>query len=147
MSSQSPENLPIVLSDDRHPDLLAALHSQQWVVACLCAAWCGTCSEFTDRFAQLATRFPALQFVWIDVEDQAAVVGDLDIDNFPTLLVQQNDVVSFFGTILPDMHLAERLLQSLLEQSPAALATQATGTPERCQWQQECNLRAMLEQA
>lgn len=147
MPSPRSENLPVVLSDDQHAHILAALRTQQCVVACLCAAWCGTCGEFRGRFAQLAARFPALQFVWIDVEDQAAVVGDLDIDNFPTLLIQQNDVVSFFGTILPDMHLAERLLQSILEQSTAALAAQAASTPERRQWQQECNLRTMLEQA
>ncbi len=147
MSSQPADHLPIVLSDECHEVILSALQAQQCVVACLCAAWCGTCDEFRDRFAQLARRFPALRFVWIDVEDQAAVVGDLDIDNFPTLLVQQDDVVNFFGTILPDLHLAERLLQSLLEQSPASLAAQATGSPERRQWQRECNLRTMLEQA
>ena len=96
---------------------------------------------------QLAQRFPQVQFVWIDIEDQAHVVGDLDVDNFPTLLIQHGDVVSFFGTVLPDSKLAERLLQSLLEQSPAALAAQATGSPERRQWQQECNLRLLLGQA
>lgn len=147
MPSQPSDHLPIVLSDEYHEVVLNALHTPQCVVACLCAAWCGTCGEFRERFTQLAARFPALQFVWIDVEDQAAVVGELDIDNFPTLLVQQQDIVNFFGTILPDMRLAERLLQSLLAQSPESLAAQASSNPERRQWQQDCNLRRMLEQA
>ena len=147
MPNQLPENMPLELTDDQHNKVLSALQSQQWVAACLCAAWCGTCGEFRERFTLLAQRFPAWQFVWIDVEDQAAVVGELDIDNFPTLLVQQQDGVHFFGTILPDLHLAERLLQSLQEQSPDALAAQTHSGTLRRQWQQECNLRLMLEQA
>ncbi len=147
MPSQPPENTPLVLTDDQHARVLSALRSPQWVVACLCAAWCGTCGEFRERFAQLAQRFPDWQFVWIDVEDQAAVVGELDIDNFPTLLVQRQDSVRFFGTILPDQHLAQRLLQSLQEQSPNAQAEQADSAPRQRQWPQECNLRLMLEQA
>ncbi|MEN9864911.1 MAG: hypothetical protein RL748_501 [Pseudomonadota bacterium] len=101
----------LTLSDDNRQQLIEALPADGWFVACLCAAWCGTCGEYRSRFEQLASQYPDLYFVWVDIEDQAAVVGDLDIDNFPTLLIQHGDTVSFFGTVLPDLALAQRLLQ------------------------------------
>jgi thioredoxin-like negative regulator of GroEL len=139
--------LPFTLDSDNYGQLLINLQSQRWVVACLCAAWCNTCGDFQAPFMQLATRFPEVQFVWIDIEDQANVVGDLDVENFPTLLIQQNELVNFFGTVLPDAKLTERLLQSLMTQSPEALTAQTTSSSERRQWQQDCNLRRLLEQA
>jgi thioredoxin 1 len=137
--------MPIItLTQDNRTQLSAMLGAQSWFVACLCAAWCTTCGEYQARFAQLASRFPDLVFVWIDIEDQADVVGDLDIDNFPTLLIQYGDVVSFFGPVLPELQLAERLLQAQFEQSPSSLLSQAKLNEERRQWQDECNLRQLL---
>jgi thioredoxin 1 len=125
----------------------AALAGGDWVVACLCAAWCGTCGSYRAAFDALAARHPDKHFVWIDIEDQADVVGDLDVDNFPTLLIQRHDVVAFFGTVLPDAQLAERLLLSQTAQSDAELATQAQASEERRTWQSECNLRTLLGNA
>ena len=121
-----------------------ALAAGDWIVACLCAAWCGTCGSYRAAFEQLAARHPDKHFVWIDIEDQADVVGDLDVDNFPTLLIQRHDVVAFFGTVLPDAALAERLLLAQMGQSEEELARQAAGSEERRMWQQECNLKALL---
>ncbi len=124
-----------------------ALAGQEWVVACLCAAWCGTCGSYRAAFEALAARHPQLHFVWVDIEDQADVVGDLDVDNFPTLLIQRHDVVAFFGTVLPDPALAERIIAAQVGSSDAELARLANSSDERRQWQQECNLRVLLEQA
>jgi thioredoxin 1 len=121
-----------------------ALAGGDWVVACLCAAWCGTCGSYRAAFEELAARHPDKHFVWIDIEDQADVVGDLDVDNFPTLLIQRNDVVAFFGTVLPDAKLAERLLLSQTAQTDEELARQAQASEERRTWQSECNLRTLL---
>ena len=55
-----------------------------WVV-CLCAEWCGLCRDYEAVFAQMAQRFPAFRFVWLDIEDQAELVGDMDVETFPTL--------------------------------------------------------------
>ncbi len=124
-----------------------ALDSGDWIVACLCAAWCGTCGSYRAAFEELAARHPAMHFVWIDIEDQADVVGDLDVDNFPTLLIQRRDVVAFFGTVLPDAKLAERLLAAQTAQSDEELARQARSSEERSTWQDECNLATLLGNA
>lgn len=124
-----------------------ALDSGDWIVACLCAQWCGTCGAYRAAFETLAARHPGVHFVWIDIEDQADVVGDLDVDNFPTLLIQRKDVVAFFGTMLPDPALAERLLQAQMAQDEAELARLANSSSERRQWQTECNLRTLLKNA
>ena len=124
-----------------------ALAGENWIVACLCAAWCGTCATYRATFEAMAARHPDKHFVWIDIEDQADVVGDLDVDNFPTLLIQRHDIVAFFGTVLPDPALAERLLQAQATQSEDELARQAGCSEERRAWQEECNLRALLRNA
>ena len=105
-----------IFSPQNRAELATALSSDQWVIA-----W--------------AQRSPEHHFVWIDIEDQADLVGDLDIDNFPTLLMQRGPTVSFFGTMLPDTRVAERLLQTHLAQTPAELATLAQSSAERRAWQ------------
>ena len=124
-----------------------ALNDGGWIVACLCAQWCGTCGSYRAVFEQLAQRHPGMHFVWIDIEDQADVVGDLDVDNFPTLLIQKNEVVAFFGTMLPDAKLAERLIASQVSQADEELARLALSSIERRRWQHECDLRTLLGNA
>ncbi|MFC5459033.1 thioredoxin family protein [Massilia niabensis] len=137
----------LTLESDTRDDITAAVDSGRWIVACLCAAWCGTCGSYRAAFDALAARHPDKTFVWIDVEDQADVVGDLDVDNFPTLLVQRDDTVAFFGTMLPDAAVADRLLQAQAELAPEELARLAGSNEERRGWQRDCNLRALLRNA
>jgi hypothetical protein len=137
----------LTLESDNHDQLSATFAEGGWVVACLCAAWCGTCTSWRAAFEALAGRHPDKAFVWIDIEDQADVVGDLDVENFPTLLIQRGDVVAFFGTTLPDAALADRLVQAQAAHTGAELATLAQSSAERRAWQRECNLRALLEKA
>lgn len=135
------------LDSQNRGTIAQALAGDDWIVACLCAQWCGTCGAYRAVFEDLAARHPGMHFVWIDIEDQADVVGDLDVDNFPTLLIQRHDVVAFFGTMLPDGALAERLLQAQTGQSDDDLARLAQSSEERRTWQQECNLRTLLNNA
>ena len=135
------------LDSDNRDSIAQALGGDRWIVACLCAAWCGTCASYRAAFDGLAARHPDKHFVWIDIEDQAEVVGDLDVDNFPTLLIQRHDMVTFFGTMLPDPALAERLIQAQVAQSDEDLALQARSSEERRLWQEQCNLRALLRRA
>ena len=52
--------------------------------------------------------------MWVDIEDDDELVGDLDIETFPTLLVgTTGQQVLFFGPILPSPELLERLLARL----------------------------------
>ncbi|MFA9216033.1 MAG: thioredoxin family protein [Sphingomonadaceae bacterium] len=134
----------LTLNPDNRADVAAAIAGDRWVVACLCAAWCGTCASYRAVFEELAARHPDKVFIWIDIEDHADVVGDLDVENFPTLLIQQHEQVAFFGTMLPDAAVAHRLLQAQSELSAADLAALATSSAERRQWQRDCNLRALL---
>jgi len=120
--------------------LADALRNDTWVVACLCAAWCGSCRDYETAFAAWAARYPEHHFVWIDIEDQADLIGDLDIDNFPTLLIERGATVAFFGPMEPDTRLAERLLLALREKSDSDLQREAISSPERRQWQDECAL-------
>jgi len=137
----------LTLENDNRDTLAAALDGGGWIVACLCAAWCGTCSSYRAGFDGLAARHPDKTFVWIDVEDQAAVVGDLDVENFPTLLVQRGDSVAFFGTMLPDPHVADRLIQAQQALTGDELARQSQSNDERRSWQRDCNLRVLLANA
>lgn len=94
----------------------SAHSSDDLLVACLCAGWCTTCEAFHPAFDALAQAHPGVRFAWIDIEDSADALeatpgGAPDIENFPTLLVSAPGGRGFFGTILPQAALVERLLQ------------------------------------
>lgn len=98
------------------------------LVACLCAAWCGACRDYRPTFDVLAARFaPVVQFAWIDVEDHADALGDLDIEDFPTLLIAAGETTLFLGPVTPQLQTAERLVRSALEGAlaPSADASHA----------------------
>jgi len=137
----------LTLEPDNRDQLATVLDGEGWVVACLCAAWCGTCSSYRAAFDALAARHPDKTFVWIDIEDQADVVGDLDVENFPTLLLQRRDMVAFFGTMLPDANVADRLVQAQAALPDEELARLAQSSEERRVWQRDANLRLLLNNA
>ena len=90
-------------------------------VACLCAAWCVACREYGATFAALAAQFGReADFAWIDIEDDADALGDLDIENFPTLLIADAAGARFFGPVMPQASSAERLIRGALEGGLAA---------------------------
>ena len=134
----------LILENNNRNQLAASLSNGKWVVACLCAASCGTCNDYQPGFLAWAEQHPDVVFAWIDIEDQADVVGDLDVENFPTLLIQRGDIVAFFGTVLPDLRLADRLLLAQIEKSDETLRNEAFSSAEHKTWQKECNLRALL---
>ena len=126
--------------------LSEALASGKWVVACLCAGWCDVCKQYRSGFDALATQYPQHQFVWIDIEDQSDLIGDLDVENFPTILMQRGDTVAFYGTMMPEPRQVARLLEAQLERSEEELSREASSSPQRHQWQTECNLRLRLDE-
>jgi thiol-disulfide isomerase/thioredoxin len=113
-----------------------------WLVACLCARWCDLCESYQQTFAELAARHPTVRFVWIDIEDQADLAGDMEVDNFPTLLIQHGDLVTFFGTLEPQLQVADGLIKATLRKSLAELQDEAGSSALRRAWQQDNNLRA-----
>ncbi|KVE33403.1 thioredoxin family protein [Burkholderia sp. TSV86] len=89
----------------RNPDTL--------FVACLCAEWCGTCREYQTTFDTLAAAHPEACFAWIDIETHADRLDELDVENFPTLLIEDASAVRFFGTVLPHAGIVDRMLSDL----------------------------------
>jgi thiol-disulfide isomerase/thioredoxin len=88
--------------------------NREFLVACLCAAWCDTCTAYRPGFLAMAERFPRAEFRWVDIEDDAEAVEDIEVDNFPTLLVRRGDETLFQGVLLPHHSHLERLLQELI---------------------------------
>jgi thioredoxin 1 len=71
------------------------------VVACLCAQWCSSCREYRATFDEVARRFPDARFLWIDIEDDAALVDDVEVETFPTLLIAAGGAPRFLGPVAP----------------------------------------------
>ena len=99
------------------------------LVACLCAAWCRTCDAYGPVLDQVLDLLQAqgipVQGRWIDVEDEADLLGELDIQTFPTLVVLQGEALRFAGPVTPQPETLQRLLKSLLEGGGAVAAEPA----------------------
>ena len=91
------------------------------VVISLCAAWCDTCSEFRSGYEGLAQARPDIVFIWLDIEDDADLVGDIDVENFPTLAIFRGTQPLHFGVSLPHPASIGRLIDALAAQ-PQPLA-------------------------
>jgi thioredoxin 1 len=100
----------ITLNPSNRSQVHTLLTDDLWSVVCLCAAWCDVCTRFRSHFETLASVHPDKIFLWIDIEDEAEIVGDLDIDNFPTLLIALGEQVTFYGTIEADTAVVKRLI-------------------------------------
>jgi thioredoxin 1 len=83
------------------------------LVLCFCAAWCDTCKEYQPKFEALATQHPETCFIWIDIEDHPELLGDEDVENFPTIAIIQDRDVRFMGTILPHIEHLDRLIAAM----------------------------------
>lgn len=92
------------------------------LVACLCAEWCGSCREYRSLFDQVAATFPESRFVWVDIEDEAALVDPVEVENFPTLLIATADGARFCGPLMPHKETLLRLLRAQAEAPSALLA-------------------------
>lgn len=119
----------------------------EFFVACLCAQWCGSCRDYRPAFEALALQFPAVRFAWVDVEDEPEVAGDIDIDNFPTLVIQRavgpDSLVLFCGAMLPHIAQLERLLQTFLVQTVDESRSHAAN-PQRATLQSVCDVRSRI---
>lgn len=81
------------------------------LVVCYCAQWCDTCGQYQTEFNALADKWPQYTFVWVDIEELPELLGDEDIENFPTLLIQDTVGNRFFSPLHPYISHLERLLQ------------------------------------
>jgi len=103
------------------PDDLATLHQRlqatppELVVVCYCAAWCKTCTAYQPLFTALSQDYPHYAFVWVDVEENEELLGDADVEDFPTLLLQSSRGTLFFGSVLPHIEHLQRLVDHAAE--------------------------------
>ncbi|MEI7465686.1 MAG: thioredoxin family protein [Burkholderiales bacterium] len=114
--------MPLTPSHQFRPQSMTPSNSpspSRLTVVCLCAEWCGSCREYRAEFdrAIQARAGADVDGVWIDIEDEAELVGAIDVENFPTLLIARGDDVLFFGTVTPHMSTLTRLMQAALEGS------------------------------
>ncbi len=95
-------------------------------IVCLCADWCGTCREYEATFAELQRALPGHRYRWIDIEDEADLVGDIDVETFPTLMLAHAGRVLFAGPVLPRLGDAQRLVAVCIEGLADQAAPQTT---------------------
>ena len=117
--------------------------TQEFLVICLCAEWCGACREYRPGFLELAKQFPDAHFRWLDIEDESDAVGELDVENFPTLFIQRGERVMFYGTMLPHLTHLRRTLETFRELSPQACRDYVESGSERRAWQVDPDLRRL----
>ena len=117
-------------TDDRAATLHALAAPAQAFVACLCAAWCRTCDDFRPAIEDWARQRADVSVVWLDVEDDADLVGDIEVENFPTLLIQRDGAVRFFGPIPPRVSPSVRSRCSTFLPLPTSTARRRT--PSTC---------------
>src|SRR5260363_107997 len=84
------------------------------LVACLCAAWCDTCRAYRTTFDALAGLYPGICFVWIDIETHADRIETLEIENFPTILIEDAHRTRFFGVVPAKKRILERLIRHFM---------------------------------
>ena len=114
--------------------------SEEFLVICLCAEWCGTCRDYRAGFDALAAQFPDTRFRWLDIEEHADEMGDLDIENFPTLFIRRGQWVLFFGTMLPYHNYLRRMIETFQEQKAEESRDYSLSSPERRGWQENQDL-------
>ncbi len=98
-------------------------------IVCLCAAWCGTCRDYEATFAALQSALPGHRYRWIDIEDEAELAGDIDVETFPTLMLAHRGRVLFAGPVLPRLGDAQRLVEVLEAQLQAVVASPERARP------------------
>ena len=80
----------------------------------------------------MARAHPDVRFEWVDIEDESDLVGDLDVETFPTLLIADGERALFLGPLLPQAPVLARLLASLQAAPGSAVAGgEAQGVFER----------------
>ena len=112
-------------------------------VTCLCAEWCTSCREYRSGFDGLAVGLPQVRFRWLDIEDEAEALGDLDVENFPTLLIGRAGLVLFYGPMLPQHKHLRRMIEQLLPLSLDESREHAFSGEAHRAWQENADLRRL----
>jgi len=114
--------MPVLTTAESEREAVATAFTdpQRLIVVSLCADWCDTCKQFRSAFEAIAGARPGIAFVWLDIEDDSAVAGDIDVENFPTLAIYRGDAVLHFGVSLPHEGTVARLVDEMADRTSAA---------------------------
>lgn len=134
--------MPLQITDKLKSD---QRQSEKFLVVCLCAEWCGICREYKTGFEALKTRFPDTRFCWVDVEDHAEVLGELEIESFPMIVAWRRELVLFYGSIQPHLSHLSMLIAALGKQTREESEDYVQSTPERRAWQEDAELLRLGE--
>ena len=107
--------MTVLTATDRDALARAFAGDARLVVVSMCAAWCDTCNEFRVAYERIARSRPECAFVWLDIEDDAAIAGDIDVENFPTLAIYRGSAPLHFGVSLPHETTVGRLVDALAD--------------------------------
>ena len=132
-----------VVLEKRSADPIAS-EPREFLVACLCAEWCGTCRDYRSGFESLSAQYPDAHFLWVDIEDDADWAGDFEVENFPGIVIQRGELVLFAGPVLPQHGHLHRQLDVLRAQTAEEARLYASGTDERRGWQTAFNVHMAL---
>ena len=92
------------------------------LVVALCAAWCDSCNEFRVTFERIEKERPHLVFLWLDIEDDSEICGDINIENFPTLAIYRGARLLHYGVSLPQEGTVARLIDEIAQRGEADAA-------------------------
>ncbi|MCX7214160.1 MAG: thioredoxin family protein [Burkholderiales bacterium] len=99
------------------------MNDQTIHIACLCAAWCRLCDQHAPMWEQVTSALLAkhggLLRHWIDIEDESELVGDFEVETFPTVVVVGPEGVRFAGPLTPQPDTLHRLLRATVLDAPA----------------------------
>ena len=100
------------------------MHTSTVHVACLCAGWCHLCDDYRAVLRSVAAEMDPgaanLRWHWIDIEDEADLVGEVDVETFPTLVIADGTTVRFAGPLTPHPDTMRRLLRATVVDEPGA---------------------------
>lgn len=83
-----------------------------------------------------------MRFRWLDIEDEAEALGDLDVENFPTLLIGRAGFVLFTGPMLPQHKHLRRMIEQFPLRWMKAVTTRSPARRRRA-WQENADLRRL----
>jgi hypothetical protein len=87
---------------------------------CLCASWCSVCRDFVAQYQSAKDADQSVSYEWLDVENDVQRLGDVEVENFPCLLIAVAGEPVFFGPISPNRATLARLIQSAAGMQPLA---------------------------
>ncbi|AKJ31264.1 thiol-disulfide isomerase [Caldimonas brevitalea] len=59
-----------------------------------------------------------MAFRWVDIEDEAELLGGLEVEDFPVVLIVHLGEPRFFGTVMPNADTLRLLLRSVASRQP-----------------------------